>query len=175
MAMGYVFTPLDTVYAFEPRHLLMTDEDAKHLLGAQANVWAEYITTEKYFEYMVYPRMDALAEVTWTPVEKKNFAGFEDRLKTQFSRYDNKKINYRIPTPKLQATYGADSVATINLSNRTANGVIRYETGAGKVTAASPIYTKPIVIRKGSLLHFATFVGDRQSSTDYFPKRARKK
>ncbi len=165
----------DTVYAFEPRHPQMTDADAKHLLGAQGNVWAEFITTEKYFEYMVYPRMSALAEITWTPKEKKNFANFEDRLKTQLIRYDKKNINYRIPTPRLQAKYSTDSVATINLTNRTANGIIRYETASDKVTTASPVYVKPLVLQKGAALHFSTFVGGRQSSTDYFPKKPKKK
>ena len=174
-AIGY-WVPLDTVYAFEPRHPEMSDKDARHLLGAQANVWTEFITTEDYFQYMVFPRMDALAEITWTPKEKKDFEGFENRLKTQLTRYDRHGISYRIPTPQLQANYDADSVATITLINRTANGVIRYEIDNEKVTAASPVYNKPISVKPGSLLHFATFISnDRLSSTDYFPKNPRKK
>jgi hexosaminidase len=146
------------------------------LLGAQANVWTEYITTEKYFDYMVYPRMDALAEITWTPKAQKNFAGFEERLKSQLIRYDKKNINYRIPTPQLQVSYGADSLAIVSLTNRTANGVIRYEIDNEKVTAASPVYKKAISIKPGSLLHFATFISnDRQSSTGFFPKKPKKK
>jgi hexosaminidase len=176
MAAGWLFTPLEKVYAFEPRDPQMSDADAKHLLGAQANVWTEYITTEKYFDYMVYPRMDALAEMTWTPKEQKNFAPFEDRLKTQLIRYDQKNINYRIPTPHLQVSYGADSVATITLTNRTVNGVIRYEIDKEKVTAASPVYDKPVSLNKGSVLRFSTFIiNDRQSSIDYFPKMPKKK
>ncbi|MBP6023853.1 beta-N-acetylhexosaminidase [Ferruginibacter sp.] len=174
-AIGY-FTPLDTVYAFEPRHPQMSDKDAQHLLGAQANVWTEFIATEDYFQYMVFPRIDALAEITWTPREQKNFAGFQNRLKTQLVRYDKKNINYRIPTPQVQASYGADSVATISLTNRTANGIIRYEVDKEKLTAASPVYVKPISVKQGSVLHFATFIGnDKQSSTDYFPKKLKKK
>ena len=176
MAAGWLFTPLEKVYAFEPRDPQMSDQDAQHLLGAQANVWTEYITTEKYFDYMVYPRMDALAEMTWTPAKQKDFTGFDDRLKTQLVRYDKMNINYRIPTPSLEVTYGADSVATISLADRTSNGVIRYEIDKEEVTNTSPVYDKPFTLKKGSVLRFATFIpNNRQSSTDYFPKKPKKK
>jgi hexosaminidase len=174
-AIGY-WTPLDTVYAFEPQHPLMTDEDAKHLLGAQANLWTEFIATEPYFEYMVYPRMDALAEITWTPKNKKDFDGFQRRLTNQFQRYDRWKINYRVPTPKLVATYTADSVATVSLQNTTGSGVVRYEINKDKVTEQSPVYTTPLVLKREEVLRFASFPeNSRQSSTDYFPKKSRKK
>lgn len=174
-AIGY-FTPLDTVYAFEPLHPQMTSEDAKHLLGAQGNVWAEFISTEDYFQYMVFPRMDALAEITWTPKEKKNFTNFQQRLKTQLSRYDKKNINYRIPVPYLLADYAADSTATIRLENRAGSGVIRYEIDKEKVTQQSPVYNGAINLKAGELLQFASFIDTgRPSSTDYFPKKAKKK
>lgn len=176
LAMGYVFTPLDTVYAFEPRHPQMSDKDAAHLLGAQANIWTEFITTESDFQYKVFPRLDALAELTWTPKEKKNFAGFQNRLQTQLKRYDVKNINYRIPTPQIQYSPAADSTATIRLKNVAVNGVIRYEIDKEKVTDVSPIYKKEITLEKGAVLRFATFTNNgRQSSTEYFPKKAKKK
>jgi hexosaminidase len=173
-AIGY-FTPLDTVYAFEPRHPQMSDEDAKHLLGAQANVWTEFIAAENYFDYMVYPRMDALAEITWTPKEKKDFAFFQQRLQIQFKRYDKQKINYRVPVPKLTAAYTADSMATVVLQNLTGTGVVRYEINKQEVTAQSPVYKKPLIINRGEVLRFASFPGNgKKSSTDYFPKGLRK-
>ena len=174
-AIGY-WTPVDTVYAFEPQHPQMTDEDAKHLLGAQANLWTEFIATEPYFEYMVYPRIDALAEITWTPKNKKDFDGFQQRLTNQLQRYDRWKINYRVPTPKLVATYTADSVATVSLQNTNGSGVVRYEINKDKVTEQSPVYTAPLVLKREDVLRFASFPeNSRQSSTDYFPKKSRKK
>jgi hexosaminidase len=171
VAIGY-FVPLDTVYSFEPRHPKMSDKDAQHLLGAQANVWTEFIGTEKYFDYMVYPRMDALAEVTWTPKEKKNFGNFQFRLQNQLLRYDKNKINYRIPTPQVQASLLTDGNFLVTLDNTTAKGIIRFEIDNEKVTDSSPIYKKPILVKKVSVLYFATFIdGNRQSSTDYFPKK----
>lgn len=175
LAIGY-YTPLETVYSFEPRHPDMTDKDAEHLLGAQANLWTEFIKTETYFDYMVFPRMDALAEITWTPIEKKDFKGFEQRLHTQFERYDKMNINYRIPVPQLTATYDADSTATIELQNRAGTGVVRYAINEEKVTQTSPVYKAPLTIKKGQTLRFAAFpANSRQSSNDYFPKRARRR
>ena len=174
-AIGY-WVPLDTVYAFEPRHPNMSDEDAKRLFGAQANVWTEFIKTEPYFQYMVFPRMDALAEITWTPREKKNFTHFQQRLQTQLKRYDRQNINYRIPTPLPAASYDADSTATVSLQNRVGSGVIRYELNNGKVTEQSPVYKSPVTVKKGEVLHFAVFPqNSRQSSTEYFPKKGRRR
>jgi hexosaminidase len=175
LAIGY-FTPLDTVYAFEPRHPQMTDADAKHLLGAQANLWTEFISTPEYFEYMVFPRIDALAEITWTPRDKKNFDDFQLRLQNQFKRYDKQKINYRIPVPALKTTTTADSSTVINLTNRSGSGLVRYEINNGNVTTASPVYTNEIPLKKGDTIYFANFPDNgRKSSTDYFPKAVKKK
>lgn len=171
-AIGY-WVPLDTVYAFEPRHPQMNDENAKHLLGAQANVWTEFIATEPYFEYMVYPRMDALAEITWTQKEKKNFTDFKLRLQSQFKWYDLQKINYRIPTPDLTVLYSSDGTATITLKNTNGSGIIRYEINNNEVTEQSPVYTKPLFLKKDDVLRFASFrENGRKSSTDYFPKKS---
>ncbi|MBB1286885.1 family 20 glycosylhydrolase [Flavisolibacter sp. BT320] len=174
-AIGY-WVPLDTAYAFDPRHPQMSDDDAKRLLGVQANVWTEFIKTEPYFQYMVYPRMDALAEVAWTPREKKNFTQFQQRLQTQLKRYDRWNIGYRIPAPLPSASYAADSTATLSLQNRAAGGVVRYELNNEKVTAQSPVYTSPLTLKKGEVLHFAAFPANGgQSSTEYYPKKPQKK
>ncbi|MEO6071386.1 MAG: family 20 glycosylhydrolase, partial [Chitinophagaceae bacterium] len=175
LAIGY-FTPIDTVYAFEPRHPQMSDADAAHLLGAQANLWTEFIATEPYFEYMAFPRMDALAEICWTPKEQKNYGSFVLRLQQQFNWYDKKNILYRIPTPVPSAVFAKDSVATVSLYNPAGAGVLRYELNHDNVSANSPEYLKPINVRPGETLRFALFrENGRQSSTDYFPKKQRKK
>ncbi len=59
-------TPLRQVYAFEPVPDELTADEAKHVLGAQGNVWTEYMKTPHYVEYMVFPRLLALAEVVWS-------------------------------------------------------------------------------------------------------------
>jgi hexosaminidase len=175
LAIGY-FVPLDTVYSFEPRDPKMSDNDAKHLLGAQGNVWTEFIGTVKYFEYMTFPRVDALSEVCWTPSKKKNFTDFKSRLKNQYLKYDKIGINYRIPTPKLISKSLKNGNIRVSLENETATGIIRFEIDKENVTNSSPIYKIPIELKKSSILYFSTFLqNNKQSSIDYFPMKAKSK
>jgi hexosaminidase len=89
------FLPLDTVYAFEPVPATLEARHAKHILGAQGQVWTEYIPTPKQVEYMAYPRMTALAEVLWTPRERKSWPSFRERLSVHLQRLDALDVNYR--------------------------------------------------------------------------------
>ncbi|MDH5599596.1 MAG: family 20 glycosylhydrolase, partial [Cyclobacteriaceae bacterium] len=88
------FLPLETVYNYEPRPEELTDEEAKHILGAQANLWTEYIKTPEKAEYMAFPRATALSEIVWSPAENKNYEDFVNRLQTQFKRFDQMNVNY---------------------------------------------------------------------------------
>lgn len=88
------FNPIEAVYAYEPVPAALTTEEAKYVMGAQANLWTEYIKYPSKVEYMIFPRMSALSEVLWTPKEKKNWKDFEKRLQTQFKRFDIWKANY---------------------------------------------------------------------------------
>lgn len=88
------YTPVDKVYSYEPVPDSLTPDQAKHVLGAQGNVWTEYIGNEKKAEYMIFPRMSALSEVLWSPKQSRNWSDFEKRLVTQFKRYDLWKVNY---------------------------------------------------------------------------------
>ena len=90
---GYL--PIDTVYAFEPVPAELTPEQARHVLGAQAQLWTEYMPDPKRVEYMAFPRLAALAEVVWTPRERKDFPDFLHRLGTHLQRLDALDVNYR--------------------------------------------------------------------------------
>lgn len=90
---GYL--PLDTVYNYEPVPSQLSADEAKHILGAQGNVWTEFIAKTEYLEYMLLPRMTAIAELTWTPKELKNLPDFKKRLETQVERYKLMGWNYR--------------------------------------------------------------------------------
>jgi hexosaminidase len=92
--------PLSTVYAYNPIPKELTADETKYILGAQANIWTEYLKKPESVEYMAFPRMLALAEVVWSPLEKKNFDDFVGRLPSQFGRLDRQNVNYRIPEPK---------------------------------------------------------------------------
>ena len=83
------YTPLEKVYSYEPVEQALSETDASHLLGVQANLWSEYITEDAHAEYMYYPRAYAIAEVGWSTPEK-DYADFHrralvlnDRLKAE--------------------------------------------------------------------------------------------
>lgn len=89
------FTPLEKVYGFEPIPEELTAEEAEHVLGAQANVWTEYIKTPEHVEYMVYPRLLALSEVVWSPKDARDWESFRARLPRQLAVLDRLGVNYR--------------------------------------------------------------------------------
>jgi hexosaminidase len=89
---GYL--PVEKVYAYEPIPPQLSDEQAKHILGAQANVWSEYMTNAAKLEYMIFPRLTALSEVLWSNKENRNWKDFSKRLQVQFRRYERWKVNY---------------------------------------------------------------------------------
>jgi len=91
------FLPLDTVYAYEPIPPALDSVQAKHVLGTQGQIWTEYQRNPKNVEYMVFPRLVALAEVAWTPRELKDFADFTARLTKHFARLSVLDVNYRRP------------------------------------------------------------------------------
>ena len=89
------FLPLETVYGFEPIPAELEPQFAKHVLGAQGQLWTEYMPNPKHVEYMAFPRMSALAEVVWTPKERKDYANFLERLAPHLQRLRALDVNYR--------------------------------------------------------------------------------
>ncbi len=81
------YTNLEKVYGYEPVPKELSADEQKYVLGAQANVWTEYMKTPSKVEYMIFPRMEALSEVLWTPKEQKNWEDFQKRVETQVKRY----------------------------------------------------------------------------------------
>jgi hexosaminidase len=88
------YNPLDSVYNYEPTPKVLSADEKKFILGAQGNVWTEYIKTFSHVEYMSVPRMCAMAEVVWTPAEKKNYHNFIERLKVHTKLLDRMNVNY---------------------------------------------------------------------------------
>jgi len=86
--------PLEKVYGYEPIPEALNKEEAKHILGTQAQVWTEYIATPEYAEYMALPRMCALAEVAWTPAEEKDYNNFYKRLTEHAKRLETLNVNF---------------------------------------------------------------------------------
>ena len=89
---GYL--PLEAVYNYEPYTTKLTPEEQLYIKGVQANLWTEYIGDGKKVEYMVFPRMEALSEIAWSPKENKNWQDFKQRVQNQFKLYDFWQVSY---------------------------------------------------------------------------------
>ncbi|MGN6603181.1 MAG: beta-N-acetylhexosaminidase [Ginsengibacter sp.] len=89
---GYL--PLDTVYNYQPVPAELAPSEAHYILGAQANVWTEYMTNPKKVEYMIFPRMSALSEVLWSPQDKRDLQRFKGELPDMYKRYQLWGANY---------------------------------------------------------------------------------
>ncbi len=136
----------ETVYSYNPIPKELTADEAKYILGAQGNVWTEYMKTPENVEYMVFPRILALSEVVWSQLDSKDFADFSNRLPHQFARLDKQKVNYRIPEPKgLKNILVTDSdKARIELTSPIPTAKIRYTLDGSEPSENSIEYTKPI-------------------------------
>ncbi len=88
------FTTLEKVYSYEPTPDSLSAEEAKHIMGAQGNVWTEYMENSAKVEYMAMPRMAALAEVVWSQQKQRNYKNFYQRMKLHRKLLDRKGINY---------------------------------------------------------------------------------
>lgn len=112
------FLPLEKVYGYNPMPRELRPEEQSYILGAQANVWTEYLSTPESVEYMVFPRLLALSEAVWSPLEAKNYADFRRRLPFHIARLEKQSVNYRIPEPNgLNNFYSAsDDHAVVQLA-----------------------------------------------------------
>lgn len=93
LAIGGMTTVSD-VYAYEPTPEELTEDEQQYILGAQGNVWTEYMETTDYVEYMILPRMTALSEVVWSSKDSRNWNDFQLRLNHLSERYDALNLNY---------------------------------------------------------------------------------
>lgn len=145
---GYL--PLEKVYSFEPVSSTLTSEQAKHIVGAQANLWVEYIPTFRHAEYMVLPRMAALAEVAWSRPELKNYTEFQQRLISLMKHYDVYQYNYAKHLFDVSVAFNPnneDNCVDVNLTT-VDNAPIYYTLDGTTPTAASEKYNGVIKVNQ---------------------------
>ncbi|OOE36045.1 beta-hexosaminidase [Salinivibrio kushneri] len=91
-------TPLEKAYQYEPLASLASDDPAReHMLGVQCALWSELITNQDRLDYMVFPRLTAIAEAAWSHSERRDWLDYLARLKAQLPRLDKLGIQYRSP------------------------------------------------------------------------------
>ncbi len=142
---GYL--PLEKVYSYDPIPKELSAQQAKHILGAQGNVWTEYMGNAAKVEYMIFPRMSALSEVLWSPAAKKDWKDFERRIPVLLKRYQQWGANYSKAYYDLQATV---------LPTEDHNGILwklESKNKTAKITGIQPwadnggfTYTGPVLI-----------------------------
>lgn len=143
------------VYGYEPVPAELTADEANHILGAQANVWCEHIRDGRHVEYMVLPRMAALAEVVWSPKEARDYADFARRLPMQLERYKAMGANYHPGADMVDFTLAYDSAAggyTVVLETEFVGGELRYTLDGSEPTMESPVYAEPIRVDSATVV-----------------------
>ncbi|MCU0453617.1 MAG: family 20 glycosylhydrolase [Bacteroidetes bacterium] len=159
------FTPLEKVYAYEPTPAELTPDEAKHILGAQGNVWTEYILNGRHVEYMAYPRAIALAEVLWSSAPLRDFDDFADRLSKHTARLDRLGVNYANHLFDVRAVIGpATHGVTLSLSSRDPQVVVRYTTDGSDPAPNSAQVEGPITVTADLDVRAAGFKEDRRST-----------
>ncbi|MEI7663982.1 MAG: family 20 glycosylhydrolase, partial [Bacteroidota bacterium] len=154
------FTTLKKVYSYEPVPAELTKEQAKHILGAQGNLWTEFIPTPSHAEYMAVPRMIALAEVVWSAKNSRNWLDFQHRMKDQFKRLQLRKVNYSKGSFKVEVKTKVDKktkAIKLVLDSEQPETPMHYTLDGNEVTAASPLYKSPVDITKNGVVKAGLF------------------
>jgi hexosaminidase len=156
--------PLSQVYNFEVMPAVLSAEERSHILGAQANLWAEYLPSSWYLQHATFPRIDALSEAVWTPQSKLSWTGFLARLPAQMRRYQRQGI---APADSafavdFQLTNGRNAAlqtraGTVALFNQTEHGEVRYTLDGSAPHRQSKLYTTPLDLKLGTVIKATPF------------------
>ncbi|SIR31721.1 beta-N-acetylhexosaminidase [Maribacter ulvicola] len=178
---------LEKVYSMDPMVEGLKEEYRSQVLGVQATLWSDQFIhgtilqeilpinenrSEKYFDYLTFPRMAAIAEVAWTEKKNKDWSGFENRMQRHYNRYDEAGYGYRVPQPKLISTQEIDGSIQITLENVVKGAHIAYTVNGLKPTTFDPVYSGPVTVDKLSDFKAITVVNRHQFSLPlYFPEK----
>lgn len=154
------YTTLEKVYSFSPIPAGLTPAEANHILGAQGNLWTEYIDTTQQAEYMVMPRMAALSEVVWGTSKPEAYDNFQNRLIKHFELLDRMGVNYSKSIFQITANVGpSKSGKGVEVNLKSAHGAkgIYYTTNGQVPTLQSSAYTAPFNIAESGTVKAAYF------------------
>lgn len=143
------FNTLKKVYHYEVIPAEMTAADAQYVLGAQANLWTEMVSTRAGVEYMILPRLLALSEALWSSKSQRNWVGFNKRLQPHLAGFEQKGLNYSKGNYKVDIKSKVEKgKITMVLETENTEGVIYYTTDGSMPTVGSQKYTHPFEVNK---------------------------
>lgn len=154
------FLPIEKVYSYNPVPDSLTADEAKRVWGVQANLWAEYIPSESHMEYMIYPRLLALAEVAWTQPENKSWTDFKSRVNKSIPILQDKGYNVYTLSKEPFVSLDNDAVnkaIAVELSSELYPIEVRYTTNGSAPTADSELYITPILVKDSAILKAQLF------------------
>lgn len=154
------YTLLEKTYSYDPiPDTLVAMGKSNYILGVQGNTWSEYMYDEAKRDYMVFPRILAVAEIGWTNLDRKDYKDFERRIENAYVRLDGHAINYHIPQPE-QPNGSCNFVAftdKASLEFKTTRPIkMVYALDGSEPTPASTAYTAPIEITETTTLKIAS-------------------
>ncbi len=152
------FTPLEKVYHYEPVPKELTPAEAKHVLGAQGNVWTEYMKTQEHVEYMILPRMTALSEVLWSSAKSRDWERFQEKLKKQYLRYDELEYNYFVHYPDLTGFRENNAFVdqgVLEIDNPIEGASVYITTDGSEPGISSTSYTGPVTVTEDTQFRIA--------------------
>lgn len=156
------YTPIRKVYNYNPiPQDSLTAEEAKHFLGVQANTWTEYIPTPEHLEYMMFPRALAVAEIGWTPQEKRDWQDFKPRVNAHIPVLQQMGLNPFPLSNELEFDMVVDTIQKeirVTMDAEKYPAEIHYTTDGSTPTASSPIYQEPIVVKDSAKIVAGIFV-----------------
>lgn len=154
------YTLLEKTYSYNPiPDTLTAMGKSDYILGVQGNTWSEYMYDEAKRDYMIFPRILAVAEIGWTNLDRKDYKDFERRIENAYVRLDGHAINYHIPLPE-QPNGSCNFVAftdKASLEFKTTRPIkMVYTLDGSEPTPASTAYTAPIEISETTTLKIAS-------------------
>ena len=154
---GYL--PLMKVYSYEPIPEELEPHEHKYVLGSQANLWSEWITTTSHAEYMVLPRMSALSEVVWSAKAARDWDNFQTRIPALFERFDALGWNYSLGTFLVEIIPGRlqKSHVAVRIKSEQPRLDVRYTTDGSEPQLSSSIYAGTIQLTQDATVKAALF------------------
>ena len=155
------YTPIKKVYGYDPipKDSLTADE-ARHFLGVQANTWTEYIPTTDYLEYMMFPRALAVAEIGWTPQEKRDWNSFKQRVNAHIPLLQRMGLNPFPLSYEIDFHMDVDTLQKeirVSLDAEKYPAELHYTTDGSTPTSSSPVYKEAIIVRDSAEIRAAIF------------------